>query len=133
MPVVRCGLPAPVRPRAGHVRSDGRRYAAIASEVLDRAAIGGASQRERCGSSPGPIHPKYSTPTYGILSIGAVTLVGGFLLSFQVAAEAINFGALLGFMGVNLSVISHYPVIPCDEWTPAQVKVFRLMVNRSVT
>src|ERR1700733_2768507 len=25
------------------------------------------------------------------------------------------------------------PVILCDEWTPAQVKAFRLMVNRSVT
>jgi hypothetical protein len=25
------------------------------------------------------------------------------------------------------------PVILCDEWTEAQVKVFRLMVNRSVT
>jgi hypothetical protein len=24
-------------------------------------------------------------------------------------------------------------VILCEEWTPAQVKVFRLMVNRSVT
>jgi hypothetical protein len=24
-------------------------------------------------------------------------------------------------------------VILCDEWTPAQVKAFRLMVNRSVT
>jgi amino acid transporter len=54
------------------------------------------------------VHPKYSTPTYGILSMGVVTLVGGFLLSFQLAAEAINFGALLGFMAVNLSVISHY-------------------------
>jgi putrescine importer len=54
------------------------------------------------------VHPKYSTPTYGILSMGTVTLAGGFLLSFQLAAEAINFGALLGFMGVNLSVISHY-------------------------
>jgi amino acid transporter len=40
--------------------------------------------------------------------MGAVTLVGGFLLSFQLAAEAVNFGALVGFMGVNLSVISHY-------------------------
>lgn len=54
------------------------------------------------------LHPKYSTPTYGILSMGAVTLIGGFLLSFQLAAEAVNFGALIGFMGVNLSVISHY-------------------------
>src|SRR6266571_3685779 len=25
------------------------------------------------------------------------------------------------------------PVIPCDDWTEAQVKAFRLMVNRSVT
>jgi hypothetical protein len=25
------------------------------------------------------------------------------------------------------------PVILCDEWSPAQVKAFRLMVNRSVT
>src|SRR6516162_1844021 len=29
--------------------------------------------------------------------------------------------------------ISDVPVILCDEWTPAQVKAFRLMVNRSVT
>src|SRR5437879_4352706 len=54
------------------------------------------------------IHPKYSTPTYGVLAVGIVTTLGGFLFSFQIAAEAINFGALLGFMSVNLSVISHY-------------------------
>ena len=29
--------------------------------------------------------------------------------------------------------ISEIPVILCDEWTDAQVKAFRLMVNRSVT
>src|ERR1700689_1057402 len=29
--------------------------------------------------------------------------------------------------------ISEIPVILCDEWTPAQVKAFRLMVNRSAT
>ncbi len=29
--------------------------------------------------------------------------------------------------------IADVPVILCDEWTPAQVKAFRLMVNRSVT
>lgn len=29
--------------------------------------------------------------------------------------------------------IVEVPVILCDEWTPAQVKAFRLMVNRSVT
>jgi DNA modification methylase len=29
--------------------------------------------------------------------------------------------------------ITEVPVILCDEWTPAQVKAFRIMVNRSVT
>ena len=29
--------------------------------------------------------------------------------------------------------ITEVPVILCDEWTPAQVKAFRLMVNRSAT
>jgi DNA modification methylase len=29
--------------------------------------------------------------------------------------------------------INEIPVILCDEWTPQQVKAFRLMVNRSVT
>src|SRR6266851_3294165 len=29
--------------------------------------------------------------------------------------------------------MTQIPVILCDEWTPAQVKAFRLMVNRSVT
>jgi putrescine importer len=54
------------------------------------------------------IHPKYSTPSYGVLTVGVVAVLGGFFLSFQLAAEAVNFGALLGFMSVNLSVISHY-------------------------
>ena len=29
--------------------------------------------------------------------------------------------------------LSHLPVILCDEWTPEQVKAFRLLVNRSAT
>ena len=29
--------------------------------------------------------------------------------------------------------INEVPVLLCDEWTPQQVKAFRLMVNRSVT
>jgi ParB-like chromosome segregation protein Spo0J len=28
---------------------------------------------------------------------------------------------------------SEIPVITCDDWTPQQVKAFRLLVNRSVT
>ena len=29
--------------------------------------------------------------------------------------------------------MTEIPVILCDEWSPAQVKAFRLMVNRSVS
>jgi ParB-like chromosome segregation protein Spo0J len=29
--------------------------------------------------------------------------------------------------------LTEIPVILCDEWTPAQVKAFRLMVNRSLS
>ena len=54
------------------------------------------------------IHPKYSTPTYGVLTLGIVSILGGFFFSFQLAAEAVNFGALIGFMCVNLSVMRHY-------------------------
>jgi putrescine importer len=54
------------------------------------------------------IHPKYSTPTYGILAMGVVTLICGFVMPFELVAQAINFGALLGFMCVNLSVISRF-------------------------
>src|SRR6185295_18367465 len=32
---------------------------------------------------------------------------------------------------IKLGIVE-VPVILCDEWTPAQVKAFRLMVNRSV-
>jgi len=39
---------------------------------------------------------------------GVVTPRRRVLLSFQLAAEAINFGALIGLMAVNLSVLSHY-------------------------
>jgi putrescine importer len=54
------------------------------------------------------VSAKYSTPTFSVLTIGLVTLIGGFCLTFQLAAEAVNFGAFIGFMGVNVSVICHY-------------------------
>lgn len=38
----------------------------------------------------------------------------------------------LRLKAANQLNIAEVPVILCDEWTPAQVKAFRLMVNRSV-
>jgi amino acid transporter len=75
------------------------------------------------------IHPKYSTPTYGILAMGVVTLLGGFLFSFQLAAEAINFGALLGFMSVNLCVVNLYFVRRSVRGGPGLVRNLLLPVG----
>ena len=49
------------------------------------------------------------------------------------AATAKSSTATFGSRPRASSGITEIPVILCDEWTPAQVKAFRLMVNRSVT
>lgn len=53
------------------------------------------------------LHPKYKTPTYNNFLIAFVSLSALFL-SLADAASIINFGALIGFTMVNLSVIAHY-------------------------
>jgi hypothetical protein len=39
----------------------------------------------------------------------------------------------LRYKGARKIGLTELPVVICDHWTPAQVKAFRLMVNRSVT
>lgn len=56
----------------------------------------------------GYIHPRLGTPVYSVLLMGGVHLTGATLLKFGEAAEVVNFGAFIGFMAVNLSVIRHY-------------------------
>lgn len=53
------------------------------------------------------LNPVRKTPTYNIFLIGVISLTALFL-SLGTAASLINFGALLGFAMVNLSVIAHY-------------------------
>lgn len=54
------------------------------------------------------IDPRYSTPTRSIYLMGAISLVGSLAVRFQLAVELLNFGAFVGFILVNLSVIRHY-------------------------
>jgi putrescine importer len=46
-----------------------------------------------------------NTPSRNILLIGLVAYVGAQLVSYELTAEILNFGAFLGFMGVNVCVI----------------------------
>ena len=56
----------------------------------------------------GYIHPRYGTPTRGIYITSAASLAGALLMNFQIAVELLNFGAFVGFILVNLSVIQHF-------------------------
>lgn len=49
------------------------------------------------------IHPASGIPARNVILIGSAALVGSFVLSYQSGAELLNFGAFIGFMGVNLA------------------------------
>lgn len=57
----------------------------------------------------GYVNKKTQVPTYNIILIGVVSC-SCLLLDLTAAASLINFGALLGFIGVNLSVFLYYYV-----------------------
>jgi amino acid transporter len=86
---------------------------AVASSVTSQA---GASRllfgMGRDGLLPKSIFayldPKRATPTRSILLMGALSFVGALFISFQLVVELVNFGAFVGFVLVNLSVIRHY-------------------------
>ena len=56
----------------------------------------------------GYVHPVLRTPIYSVLLMGAIACAGGLLFDLDTGAELVNFGACLGFMAVNLSVLAHY-------------------------
>lgn len=58
----------------------------------------------------GVVDARYRVPRNNILLVGGVALAGAFLMSYQLGAELLNFGAFLGFMGVNVSAFVRYYV-----------------------
>ena len=58
----------------------------------------------------GYVDPRRSTPTRGIYLMALVSISGAILMRFEMAVELLNFGAFVGFILVNLSVIRHYYV-----------------------
>ncbi len=49
------------------------------------------------------LEPRTRVPRNNVLLIGVICLAGAIFFSFQLGAELLNYGALLAFMGVNLS------------------------------
>jgi putrescine importer len=58
----------------------------------------------------GAIEPKRRIPQNNVMFVGALALAGTVVLTFERAAELVNFGALLAFMGVNAASFTRYYV-----------------------
>lgn len=56
----------------------------------------------------GSLDPNRGVPRNNVLLIGACALAGALAMSYQLGAELLNFGAFIGFMGVNLSALTRY-------------------------
>lgn len=50
------------------------------------------------------LHPLRNTPNRNIWLLGILAYAGALIMSYELTAEILNFGAFLGFMGVNLAV-----------------------------
>jgi len=56
----------------------------------------------------GHIDARTKVPSYNVLFSGVIALVGALLITYQLGAELLNFGAFLAFTGVNAAAFSHY-------------------------
>ena len=68
----------------------------------------------RSGALPegffGAVNSKTGVPAKNVILVGALALIGAFLISYEQGAALLNFGALIGFAGVNFSAFLHYYV-----------------------
>jgi putrescine importer len=55
----------------------------------------------------GYVHPKFRTPAFNVILVGVVSLLA-IAPSLELISSVINFGALIAFTFVNLSVIAHF-------------------------
>jgi putrescine importer len=58
----------------------------------------------------GSIDAKHHVPRKNVFFIGAVALIGSFLLTYDLGLNMLNFGALIAFMGVNAAAFLRYYV-----------------------
>jgi len=66
----------------------------------------------------GALDPKNRIPRNNVIFVGAIALVGAFLISYEKGTELLNFGALLAFMGVNAAAFVHYYLRSSEKrWT----------------
>lgn len=74
----------------------------------------------------GYVHPKFRTPAINVIFVGLVSLLA-MGPSLELVASLINFGALIAFTFVNLSVIAYFVFKKKQYKTPKQVFSYIIM------
>ena len=69
----------------------------------------------------GALDAKRSIPRNNVLLLGAITVIGALVLSYQLGAELLNYGAFIAFMGVNAAALTRY-------WIRAREKKMRYLI-----
>ena len=64
----------------------------------------------------GVLHEQSRIPRNNVIFSGVLALVGAFVMSYQLGAELLNFGAFIAFMGVNASAFAHYSIRERRGW-----------------
>ncbi len=96
-----------------------------AARLLLAMGQGGALPRRFFGA----LDPKHRIPRNNVLLVGGVSLAGALLLTYQLGAELLNYGALLAFMGVNAaSAVLGWRRGLRREWLPAAVSTAGFLV-----
>lgn len=54
------------------------------------------------------LDPRHNSPTFNIWIVGLLGFFGSLVMSYELTAEILNFGAFLGFMGVNLAAVRQF-------------------------
>jgi putrescine importer len=85
---IACGL-------AGHVGAARLLYSMGRDDVLPNRIFG-------------HLNAKKGNPTYNVWIVGALAYLAVLTIPWERAAEVVTFGALLAFMGVNLSALKHF-------------------------
>jgi len=87
--------------------------ATVASSLASHASVSrllyvmGRNGRGPIGRFFGHLHPSFQTPSYAVIFVGVVSL-GAIALTLDFVASLINFGALIAFTFVNLTVIVYF-------------------------
>ncbi len=77
----------------------------------------------------GALDARNRIPRNNVIFVGAIALVGAFLISYERGTQLLNFGALIAFMGVNAAAFVRYFVRAKEKsWTDLVMPILGFVI-----